>query len=617
MTSNPAGEPFEAISKGDVFGSGQMAERARAFDWSRTPLGPVEQWPAVLQTTTRTAFASSFPQMVLWGPELIQIYNDAYQRLLGARHPDALGQAAAECWADVWSTLGAMFHHVFRHGEPVGARDRQFVLHRTDYLEETYFTFSYSPIMDENRVVRGVLVTCFETTAVVIQEQRSRAISELATVVGKVQSLADAQGTLERVFSRHQHLLAFELIYLIDPASGGARRWLCSGLTGRPDIAPAEITLDGNPDAAGGCEWPVAQAIRSGSAVRIHDVATRFGHVTGPNTGEPVRSALVVPLFTAGQAGPTGVAVLGANPRRALDDAYAAFLEWIGTKITLALANGQAQELERRRLQELEARVSARTAELERANQALRAEMDERRRVDVELQRQSQRLAMLSRDLMNAQEHERRHIARELHDEIGQSLTLLKLGLQTAHDSPARTSAALSETEAGINGVLELVRNLSLDLRPALLDDLGLLPALLALVERFLTRHNLDCRFQHEGITGRRFSTMVETAAYRVAQEAITNVVRHAGVSAVSLKVWAGADRIQVRVEDEGSGFALASAMRSHRSTGLPGMRERMHLAGGELRITTAPRKGTCVIAELPLRAAPTFAENEEPGAGD
>jgi PAS domain S-box-containing protein len=214
-----------------------------------------------------------------------------------------------------------------------------------------------------------------------------------------------------------------------------------------------------------------------------------------------------------------------------------------------------------------------------------------------------ERLENLSRKLVEIQEAERRHIARELHDEIGQSLTGLKLIL----DMSGRVSTDVwkenrADASALVNDLLAQVRELSLELRPAMLDDLGLLPALAWYLERYRGRTNVVVHFQHTGVEGHRFPAEVETAAYRVVQEALTNVARHARVGEVAVRLWAGEETLGVQVEDRGVGFDPAVALAAHISSGLAGMRERAELLGGWLTVESTPGAGTSVTTEFPLQ---------------
>ncbi|MFI5395441.1 MAG: PAS domain S-box protein [Candidatus Binatia bacterium] len=212
-----------------------------------------------------------------------------------------------------------------------------------------------------------------------------------------------------------------------------------------------------------------------------------------------------------------------------------------------------------------------------------------------------ERLQALSGRLMEVQEEERRHIARELHDEIGQHLTGLKLVLDAARRLPVESERdRLGEAYELVEELIERTRALSLDLRPAMLDDLGLLPALLWLFDRFAMQTAVQVNFEHHDLH-RRLPAEVETAAYRIVQEALTNVARYAGVKQVAVRAWIECAAVKLQVVDRGAGFDPDEAPSRHGSSGIVGMRERARLVGGRVTIESSPGSGTQVIAELPL----------------
>ncbi len=228
-------------------------------------------------------------------------------------------------------------------------------------------------------------------------------------------------------------------------------------------------------------------------------------------------------------------------------------------------------------------------------------DVTERKLVEEKIQEYYQRVEALSRRLLTVQEEERRHLARELHDEIGQSLTGLQFILEAGPQlSEAAVRSKLQDARAGVDRLLARVRELSFDLRPAMLDHLGLLSALLWLFERYTSQTNVRVHFRHEGVTG-RFAAEIETTAFRLIQEALTNVARHAGVTDVSVRVWRQEGFLQLQVEDEGVGFILEAALASHKSAGLTGMHERVQLLGGRLVIASVPGEGTQLMFWLPL----------------
>jgi signal transduction histidine kinase len=219
-----------------------------------------------------------------------------------------------------------------------------------------------------------------------------------------------------------------------------------------------------------------------------------------------------------------------------------------------------------------------------------------------QIQADEQDLQRLSQRLVEVQEAERRFLARELHDEIGQALTGLRMILEaSANAAPPDNRRGFEEAQELVRGLLSRVRRLSLELRPSMLDDFGLVPAVLWLIEHYELRTGVRVDFRHAGLDGRRLSQEVETAAYRVVQEALTNVARHAGVADAIVRVCWAQDVLEVQVQDHGRGFDPGQV--ACPATGVQGMRERAALLGGRLSIESAPGRGTCVLAELPVRA--------------
>jgi PAS domain S-box-containing protein len=209
-------------------------------------------------------------------------------------------------------------------------------------------------------------------------------------------------------------------------------------------------------------------------------------------------------------------------------------------------------------------------------------------------------LRALSCRLVEVQETERRQVARELHDHIGQELTGLKFLLEMTSRLPAHSlRGKLNEALASINELVERVQDLSLDLRPAMLDDLGLVPALLWHFERLQSQTGMWVNFSHRGIH-RRFDPEIETAVYRIVQEALTNVARHAGVKEASVRLVVNRGLLSVYIEDRGIGFDVEDAMDRGTSSGLTGMQERAVLLGGHLKVNSSPGGGTRVVASFP-----------------
>lgn len=229
------------------------------------------------------------------------------------------------------------------------------------------------------------------------------------------------------------------------------------------------------------------------------------------------------------------------------------------------------------------------------AGRRSRAAGEARRISDLQarLESSEERVRDLSSRLAGVQETERRRIGRELHDEIGQLLTVLKMTLpQSQHEGSAAAVV--------LDDLLRRVRQLSLDLRPAMLEDLGLVPAVMWLTERFGTSGGPEIRLEHAGVE-RRFPEALETAAFRIVQEALTNAVRHSRSARITVRLWADTAGLGVQVEDRGIGFNPEDALRRGRSGGLSGMRDRVRTLGGDFTIDSNCGIGTRVIGELPI----------------
>jgi signal transduction histidine kinase len=214
-----------------------------------------------------------------------------------------------------------------------------------------------------------------------------------------------------------------------------------------------------------------------------------------------------------------------------------------------------------------------------------------------------ERLQSLSRRLVEVQESERRYIARELHDEAGQSLTALKFGLRLLEqdvDKPDSLLLRISELKQLTDSVSEELHRLAMDLRPASLDYLGLVVALEQLVKGFADRYPMIIRFKESGFDGYvRLPDYIETNIYRIVQEALTNAVRHAQASNVDVIVENRAGKVVVIIEDDGVGFEIAEISRSGH-LGLLGIQERIQMIAGSLQIESIPGGGTTIVVEVP-----------------
>lgn len=301
---------------------------------------------------------------------------------------------------------------------------------------------------------------------------------------------------------------------------------------------------------------PAVQAYRTGQVVLVNDFPPRAGS-THPAI---IAAAAYVPLAYPDQS--LGILALLSNDKNKFNEEHLPTLQAFANLASAALQNTLLFE------QVMEGR---------------------------------QRLQDLSRQLVNVQEQERRQIAMELHDEIGQILTGLRLLLEINPASlPADSLQRITEAQGLVKELIDRVRQISLNLRPSILDDLGLLPTLYWHFNRYTTQTGIQVIFNHSGVEGRRFSGELETAAYRMVQEALTNVARYAEVNEVHVHLWCNETTLGVQVEDNGRGFHLEDAMNGN-TRGISGLRERLMLLGGRLEVETQPGSGTCLTAEIPL----------------
>jgi len=260
-----------------------------------------------------------------------------------------------------------------------------------------------------------------------------------------------------------------------------------------------------------------------------------------------------------------------------------------------------------------------RTDEIGQLASAFNAMTAELARSRAELERKEEVRARLLEQVITAQEDERKRIARELHDETSQALTSLIVGLKVLEGRPEleEMQEAVGDLRTLAGKTLDAVHDLALQLRPSVLDDLGLVPAIDRLVGDFRRAHGVDAVLETNLRDGPRLPASLETALYRIAQEALTNVARHAAARSASLVLESRRGSVTLIVEDDGRGFDVASSMREARDDrclGLFGMRERATLLGGSLIVESTPGGGTTVFVELPLPAP--LASPAPPGTG-
>src|SRR5260370_16146676 len=187
-----------------------MGKRIRSMDWSQTPLGTIESWPQSLRTTVSLCLASNFPISLAWGPKHVQIYNDGYWPICGGKHPRSMGQAYTKCWASAWPAIGEAFDRGLA-GKASYIENQRMFLDRNGYLEETFFTFSFSPIRDETGGVGGLFHPVTEQTGKMLSERRTRALRDLSARTGKAKTMAEDCSFAAQMLSEYDLDLPFLL----------------------------------------------------------------------------------------------------------------------------------------------------------------------------------------------------------------------------------------------------------------------------------------------------------------------------------------------------------------------------------------------------------------------
>ncbi len=412
-----------------------------------------------------------------------------------------------------------------------------------------YYT-SLAPIHDPAGDITGVVGVVREITTLKNLEtslrQRVDALAALYEVSQILLSQARSADLLSKICSLAVERFALGGAWLAREESDGG------GLEVISSCQCADTPAKDLMRFQAGNEHPAVQAHRSGKLVVVHSVSTRADRV-GDSTA-------YLPLVYTDQ--PLGVLALYHPDQEYFNEEHLQLLQAFASLVSAAVQNAILFE---------------------------------------QVMDGQQRLQALSRKLVNVQEQERRQIALELHDEIGQILTGLRILLEL---DPATLSVDVSrrvvEAQGLVKELIDRVRQISLNLRPSILDDLGLLPTLYWHFNRYTTQTGIQVIFNHSGVEGRRFSGELETAAYRMVQEALTNVARYAEVNEVHVHLWCNETTLGVQVEDNGRGFHLEDAMNGN-TRGISGLRERLMLLGGRLEVETQPGSGTCLTAEIPL----------------
>lgn len=506
--------------------------------------------------------------VVMWGPELVLFYNASYVPILGEKHPWAMGRPMEQVWPEIWETIGPMLHGVTRTGVATYDEDLLLPLFRSGYLEECYFTFSYSPIADGDEV-RGVFCAVAETSRKLIAERRLRTLHELEASAFGTMELERACVVAADVLGRDARDTPFSRIYLYDKSD--RLRLVCS--SGR------------EPD--GEEHWPVEEVARSGTPRIVASSIDAQATLVEPS---PVTSAIILPIVSAGEAAAMGAIVLGLSPFCAMDDDYRRFLDLVAAQIGAALNSARAY-------QEAKGRAEA-LAELDRAKTAFFSNISHEFRTPLTLL-----LGPLEHVLRDPDGKLDPKTAQELQIARRNAYRLLKLVNQVLEFS--RIEANRAEASYEPTDVAACAAEIASSFR--------------ATIERAGLTLNVD--------TPRPVTAYVDRAMWeRILLNLLSNAVKYTFEGGIAVRVWSDAERAYLKVSDTGVGipqeelptlFERFRRVRGAKSRtddgagiGLALVHELVRLHGGRVDVDSAPGKGTSFTVAIPLGKAHLRAEH-------
>lgn len=336
-------------------GGGEMGRRIREFDWQATELGPSRSWPQSLKTCIRIMLSSKQPIWIGWGPRLLKFYNDAYINIVRGKHPYALGEPASVVWKDIWKDIEPMLSRAMERDEGTYEESRLLIMVRSGFPEETYYTFSYTPVLGDDGRPAGMI--CYNTadTERIISERALKTMQQLDSL-GEKKREDEVFAQVGRALSANPLDFPFALLYRISEDGEQASLVTTSGVSRDDERLDAHIRL-GDPGDR------YAQLVSTVRQNRMTEVINSGHWKQLSNGGWDVAPNYLVylPIQSPGGKFPLALLAVGLNPYRKFDEAYRNFLQQIADRIALGLGNVMAYEEEQRRLRVLEALDKAKT----------------------------------------------------------------------------------------------------------------------------------------------------------------------------------------------------------------------------------------------------------------
>jgi PAS domain S-box-containing protein len=339
---------MDGLDPSFLLGGGEMGALIRALDWTQTALGAPEHWPQSLKTAIRIMLTSRQPIWVGWGPDLLFFYNDAYKSIIGGKHPQALGRPTSVVWREIWNEIGPLLDTALAGVEGTYVEQKLLIMERNGFPEETYYTFSYSPIPDDRGGAGGIICANSDDTQRVLGERQLNVLRELAASAADARTWREACERSMSALQTASRDMPFALLYAVEPGGDTATLVSACGIEPEHRAAPAVL------HAARQNPWPFQDVLRDNEA-RIVTNLDRIIDAPLPTGAWSVApsSAVIVPIAPSGETGPACVLIAALNPYRLFDDGYRAFMNLVASQIGAAIGYAHAYDEERRRAEAL------------------------------------------------------------------------------------------------------------------------------------------------------------------------------------------------------------------------------------------------------------------------
>jgi signal transduction histidine kinase/DNA-binding response OmpR family regulator len=329
-------------------GGGEMGSLMRLHDWSATSLGSPEHWPQSLRTALRIMLTSRQPIWIGWGRELNFFYNDAYRAIIGGKHPVALGRPTSHVWREIWAEIGPLLATAMGGIEGTYVEEQLLIMERNGYPEETYYTFSYSPIPDDDGSAGGIICANTDDTKRVIGDRQLTLLRELSARVSGARTAEVVCQETAAALVTNLHDLPFAMLYLTQGDEGPLSLVGTSGISPGHPAAPATLDIDSI------APWPLRAVFHDHDIHLVREGDARFAKPLPSGAWhQPPTQIALLPILPAGETGKRGVLIVGLNPFRLFDGGYRDFLKLVTGQVSAAIANADAYEQERRRAESL------------------------------------------------------------------------------------------------------------------------------------------------------------------------------------------------------------------------------------------------------------------------